>query len=186
MALPLQSFSVIEVAKPRIGEPRPSRVRADLAVAVGFSSAVRRNWESLRRHDVCFLLCVQPTGLPVRDETGKRNSFQDCFQILVRGCEVEGMLDDDGRVIEEGPEPKPAIQGSIRIFRVWLDVNQYQTGMEAVLKLGCRDPYETLNLVVRRKAKENNFKAALGTIRELMNTDCVVQSSRCVAWLRQP
>ena len=69
MALSLQSFSVIEVAKPCIGEPRPSRVRTDLAVAVGFSSAVRRNWESLRRHDVCFLICVQPTGLPVRDET---------------------------------------------------------------------------------------------------------------------
>ena len=34
--------------------------------------------------------------------------------------------------------------------------------------------YETFNVLMRRKPKENNFKAVLETIRELMNTDCVV------------
>jgi intron-binding protein aquarius len=34
--------------------------------------------------------------------------------------------------------------------------------------------YETFNIVMRRKPKENNFKAVLETIRELMNTQCVV------------
>ena len=44
----------------------------------------------------------------------------------VRGCEVEGMLDEQGRVIEEGPEPPPKISGQKRTYRVWLDCNQYQ------------------------------------------------------------
>lgn len=48
----------------------------------------------------------------------------------VRGCEIEGMLDQNGRVIEDGPEPKPVLPGEKRIFRVWLDCNQYRIDME--------------------------------------------------------
>ena len=42
---------------------------------------------------------------------------------------------------------------------------------------GClfwQDVYETFNVILRRKPKENNFKAVLETIRDLMNTNCVV------------
>lgn len=52
----------------------------------------------------------------------------------VRGCEIEGMLDEHGRVIEEGPEPKPQLEGAARTFRVWLDTNQYQKDMSNVVK----------------------------------------------------
>jgi intron-binding protein aquarius len=44
----------------------------------------------------------------------------------VRGCEIEGMLDDNGRIIEDGPDPKPELPGDKRTFRVWLDCNQYR------------------------------------------------------------
>lgn len=75
----------------------------------------------------------------------------------VRGCEVEGMLDEEGRVIEEGPEPKPHLSGKSRTFRVWLDTNQYQVDMADVVQ-GKEDVYETFNIFMRRKPKENNFK----------------------------
>ena len=39
--------------------------------------------------------------------------------VCVRGCEIEGMLDHLGRVIEEGPDPKPKIPGDQRTYRVW-------------------------------------------------------------------
>ena len=39
---------------------------------------------------------------------------------------------------------------------------------------GGEDIYSTLNLVMRRKPKENNFKAILETIHSLMNSSCVV------------
>jgi intron-binding protein aquarius len=39
---------------------------------------------------------------------------------------------------------------------------------------GAEDVYSTFNVLMRRKPKENNFKAVLETIRELMNTSCVV------------
>jgi intron-binding protein aquarius len=35
------------------------------------------------------------------------------------------------------------------------------------------DCYGGINLLIRRKAKENNFKAVLSTIRVLMNTSAV-------------
>ena len=37
-----------------------------------------------------------------------------------------------------------------------------------------QDVYESFNVIMRRKPKENNFKAVLETIRDLMNTECVV------------
>lgn len=39
---------------------------------------------------------------------------------------------------------------------------------------GSEDVYSSFNILMRRKPKENNFKAVLETIRDLMNTACVV------------
>lgn len=90
----------------------------------------------------------------------KRKSFVSQFGLeYVRGCEVEGMLDDQGKVIEEGPEPKPVLEGRKRVFRVWMDTNQYQNDMSRLVK-GAEDVYETFNVFVRRKPKENNFKVS--------------------------
>ena len=58
-------------------------------------------------------------------------------------------------------------------YRVWLDPNQYQQDMTQTM-YGKEDVYETFNIIMRRKPKENNFKAVLETIRDLMNTECVV------------
>ena len=46
--------------------------------------------------------------------------------------------------------------------------------MERTTNEGARDVYDSFNILMRRKPKENNFKAVLETIRELMNTVCVV------------
>lgn len=54
-----------------------------------------------------------------------------------------------------------------------LDCNQYKLDMDRVSQNG-EDVYDTFNILMRRKPKENNFKAVLETIRDLMNTDCVV------------
>ena len=35
----------------------------------------------------------------------------------MRGCEIEGMLDAQGKVIEEGPEPRPDLKGDTRAYR---------------------------------------------------------------------
>lgn len=56
----------------------------------------------LRKHDVCFLVTVRP-NLPYGTRFDRRQPFVEQTGLAyVRGCEVQGMLDDKGRVIEEG------------------------------------------------------------------------------------
>lgn len=173
MALPIASFTVVEVAKPRIGEKKPSRVRADVSVTLSVRNTIKEEWENLRKHDVCFLVTVRPSKL-----YGSKYNYRESFipqvgLVNVRGCEIEGLLDVNGRVIEDGIEPRSNIPGEKRTFRVWLDCNQYREDMDD-LEQGADDIYEGFNILMRRKPKENNFKAVLETIRHLMNTYCVV------------
>lgn len=58
--------------------------------------------------------------------------LQQAEIVCVRGCEVEGMLDNMGRVIEEGPDPRPVLPGQKRTYRVWLDCNQYRADLDNV------------------------------------------------------
>jgi hypothetical protein len=44
--------------------------------------------------------------------------------ISVRGCEVEGLLDDKGRLFED-QEDAIKFKGDDRAIRVWLDCNQH-------------------------------------------------------------
>ncbi|CAG10389.1 unnamed protein product [Tetraodon nigroviridis] len=174
MAQHIASFSIVEVAKRNIGESWPARVRADVTVNLNVKDHIKQEWEGLRKHDVCFLITVRP-NLVYGTRFDRRQPFlEQTGVVYVRGCEVQGMLDEKGRVIEEGPEPKPKLRGDNRTFRVWLDPNQYQQDMTSSIQSGAEDPYETFNIIMRRKPKENNFKAVLETIRNLMNTECVV------------
>ena len=94
--------------------------------------------------------------------------------VAVRGCEIEGILDENGRVTEDRPDEQPKFRDDDRTFRVWLDCNQYQADISASTSVNGVDVYETFNVFMRRNPKENNFKAVLETIRDLMNTNCVV------------
>lgn len=48
MALPISTFSVVEVGKPNVGENRPSRVRADVTVELNVADSVKMEWEGKR------------------------------------------------------------------------------------------------------------------------------------------
>ncbi len=47
MGLPISTFSVVEVGAPNVGENRPSRVRADIAVELNMADNVKREWEGI-------------------------------------------------------------------------------------------------------------------------------------------
>ncbi|KAK6049268.1 hypothetical protein COOONC_13227, partial [Cooperia oncophora] len=176
MALLLDSFQIVEVGKPFVGDKSPSVVKGEFAVNVGRRMDIKQEWENLRKHDVCFLVTCRSTQ-PVGTKYDIRKPFKDQIQVTyVRGCEIEGMMDQNGNVIEEyeAYEKRPQIQGDIRRYRVFLDPNQYRIDMENRVEKGAEDVYYTFNLVVRRDPKTNNFKAVLATMRQLLNTECVV------------
>lgn len=90
-----------------------------------------------------------------------------------------------------GPEPKPKLKGDNRTFRVWLDPNQYQQDMTSSIQSGTEDPYETFNIIMRRKPKENNFKVCspLRTSNQLslyIVSECFIFSPWALVFPTQP
>ncbi|MFH4976082.1 hypothetical protein AB6A40_002791 [Gnathostoma spinigerum] len=181
MALPIHSFQIVEVAKPLIGEKSPASVKADISVNLPRRPDIRSEWEGLRKHDVCFLVTCRPKAV-VGTKYDVRKPFKQQISVAyVRGCEIEGMLDSTGNVIEEYAiyEKLPELEGDTRTYRVQLDTNQYRLDATATQENGVEDVYYTFNLLIRRDPKTNNFKAVLATMRQLLNTECVVPD-----WLR--
>ncbi|KAJ3021256.1 hypothetical protein HKX48_008885 [Thoreauomyces humboldtii] len=199
MGCPIDHFRVGEVGTPKLGERKPSFVKADLSINVSrYTDSVRREWESLRPHDVLFLVTIQAepqtSGLKALESQeqkaaaatqGEGASFRRKFGIkYVRGCEISALLGDDGRPLDDNNQnafegqQRPRVTGFRRRFRVLLDTNQYQKDLHSVSQKN-EDVYPTFNIVMRRKPQENNFKAVLDTIRDLMQSDLVVP-----AWLQ--
>jgi intron-binding protein aquarius len=106
--------------------------------------------------------------------------------IHVRGCEVQCVMDSERTIISDpnpGKKPPRIAEGNNRIAKVWLDPAQYKIDLDRMdkkEKLNApvgqeekqsdgEDVYGSLNLIIRRKAKENNFKAVMETIRDLLN-----------------
>jgi intron-binding protein aquarius len=180
MALELSdTMRVVKVDPPKLGQGHPAQVVAEITIdLVHCGQAIRQEWDSLGEFDNLFLIGVdasQMTGepAPLIEGTERRvsdeedSTFPERFGVIaVRGCMVLHIRDEEGNILSD-----PTNQGSSssnttkRILRVALDPAQY--AMDARSKYGTK-VYESLNLVVRRHGRENNFKAVLETIRGLM------------------
>jgi len=194
MACPIQKFSIVEVTKPNLGEKVPGQVRAEAQInLLPFRGDVRGEWDAMREHDVVFLITV---ASPVQDTVSGYNAlvrdgsikkepmrgqtkwmeedetFPQRYGIVyVRGGEVYEMADEEGNLMNDPSRPEARghrPKGTVRTLRLLMDPSQYYQDMSKGDEV-----YETLNLLVRRKPKENNFKAVLETIRTLMNQAAV-------------
>lgn len=179
MALIIKDFSITEVGKPKLGERCPSRVRAKVVINMDYVRPDwRKEWEQLRKHDTCFLVSFRkpnekdPFGWPEGTFPAKHGVK------YVRGCEIEGLLDSDGKIVDENLEV-PNFTNNIRTFLVWMDCNQYKMDQDSYQSSDCLNVYGKFHLIVRRKPEKNNFKGVLETIRSLINTKFVVPE-----WLR--
>ncbi|XP_046911562.2 RNA helicase aquarius [Dermatophagoides farinae] len=172
MAIPIDSFHITEIGSARIGEDKPSRVRGEIIVNLNVKKSIKAEWESLRKHDVCFLISVRPETKPGTPYNYNEPFIPQVGLTYVRGCEIEGMLDVQGRLVDETLGERPQFDTDYRTYRVLLDTNQFKIDNQDSNKFN--DIYDSFNILVRRKPKENNFKAVLETIRDLMNTKCVV------------
>ena len=193
MATPVSGFSVTQVRKPNVGEEVPAAVKGEVRFNLSrYNGAVRREWDALREHDVVFLLTIR---MPAKaqdddddeDSTGEEAaaeqandelSFAKRFGIVcVRGGEVYAIEDEAGNPMNDpfaqrdGSAPAAPV-GSKRKIRLRLDAAQYHADLARTASGGA-DMYETFNVLLRRKPKENNFKAVLETIRDVMNVAAV-------------
>jgi intron-binding protein aquarius len=178
---PLTMTRILEIVPPLVGDDKPSAVRAEIALDVSrLSDNVRREWESLRPDDVVFLLAVQASDDSPMITNGATapSDAQKLGINYLRAAEVIQVLDDKGRsirdqVMQNGHAPK------IRRIQVKIDAAVYRDDLERV-RSGKPDIYEGINLIVRRKGRENNFKPILESIQSLTLSDVPLAS-----WLHE-
>ncbi|KGQ04566.1 Intron-binding protein aquarius [Beauveria bassiana D1-5] len=175
MALPISKPAIIDVVPALIGELKPSMVKAEVSFDVRkLGDHVRKEWDSLRPDDVVFLLSVEP---PADDAITNGFSPSELERIgvsSVRAAEVIRVTDDKGR---HGKEPR-SCDGKRRI-ELKLDSQTYAKDA-ALAAAGKRDVYGSVNLLLRRGRRENNFKPVLETIRDLVLSDAPLPS-----WLHE-
>lgn len=98
--------------------------------------------------------------------------------VYVRGGEVVEVRDAKDRLMNDftgrvQPDQRFPPDGLKRTLVLSMDAAQYSLDV-ARAEAGSEDVYATFNILMRRKSKENNFKAVLDSIRDLMNEDCVM------------
>lgn len=173
MALPISSPSLLSVGAPLVGENVPSYVRSEIVLELDHEmEPIRREWERLRPGDVLFLLSVQDD---VRNGDASTSSALRSHGVkYIRCCEVVQVFDTEGRPLEvaerlaQQDELEAIKIGRRRRLHVNLDpVAYFEDG-----KSKSRDAiYDSINLLIRRQSKENNFKAVLNTIRDMLTTN---------------
>ncbi|GMH30504.1 hypothetical protein Nepgr_032347 [Nepenthes gracilis] len=181
MAVPIREFKITEVKQPNIGEVKPAAVTADVTFSISsYRAQIRSEWNALKEHDVMFLLSINPSFEPLSPEEAANATVPQRLGLqCVRGCEIIEIRDEEGNLMNDftgrikRDEWKPP-KGELRTVTVALDTAQYHMDVTDIAEKGSEDVYGTFNVLMRRKPKENNFKAILESIRDLMNETCIV------------
>lgn len=175
MAIPIEKPAIIEVGQARVGSTTPSFVRAEVILDVSrLTEAICKDWDSLRTGDVVYLLAVR--ALSSRTLTnGHANGYSRKNQEIacLRCAEVVQVLDENGRALREiqngqtnGHGPKPRR----RRLLINIDSTTYKRDLER-LAAGKSDVYASVNVIVRRQGRENNFKPILETNQKLVRSE---------------
>lgn len=175
----------MEAAPAKVGYDQPAYVRAEITLNVSkLADTIRHDWDSLRQGDIIYLLTVESIEASRKLTNGHsaQGGEKASGLIALRTAEVVQLLDENGRSIRE---PRPDNMNGygnrprIRRLIVNLDPSAFKADGELREK-GRPDVYESLNIVVRRNQRENNFKRILETIQSLALSDVPIP-----AWLQE-
>ena len=151
-----------------------ARVGLSAMVAGGEGEDEREEDSGRRRVDDDAFIGGGGVGGDDTTDSWQRLQEEGNVIVYVRGCEVRQVIDESGKVIGERDEDgkQHHAVGSVRTYRVTLDPAQYTLDMQRVQahpeEPEGEDVYTTFNLLIRRKAKENNFKGVLAAIRDVL------------------
>ena len=173
--------SVLEVAPPKVGFDEPAYVRAEITLNTSqLTDQVRKEWDALYPGDVVYLLEVRPSDEAPAISNGHTisDSARRSGLALLRTAEVVQVLDENCRPIRDKASGQingyPRNAGHRKLI-VNIDALAYKFDEERKSK-GRPDVYETINVVMRRKGRENNFKRILESIKDLTLSDVPVPS----------
>jgi intron-binding protein aquarius len=174
MALPITKPAILEALPPLVGDDKPAVVKAEIALDVSrLADNIRREWDSLRPDDVVFLLAVQaPDDSKMITNGGSTPSDAQKIGLkYLRAAEITQVLDDNGRPLRDfNGQTNGHGRPRTRRLQVKLDATMFKEDMARV-NSGKPNIYDSINLIVRRRGRENNFKPILESIRSLTLSD---------------
>lgn len=176
MAIPISKPAIIEVSPPKVGKSHPAKVEVEVSLDVSrLSPAIRREWETLRQDDIVYLAAVQPrdsTTPALTNGHGQAGELPPSGLKHLRCAEVVQVLDENSKPLRDVREQADGFSSRARQRRLLLrlDAEAYQADKEQADK-GKPDIYESINLLVRRRGRENNFKPVLQSIKHLALSD---------------
>lgn len=176
MALPISKPAIIDEALPKVGEEHPAKVEVEVSLDVGrLTPNVRREWETLHAHDIVYLVAVEGSD----ESTGFSNGHSAPDSASrdgvkhIRCAEVIQVQDDNGRMLrDQKPDRSDGYEARVRQRRILLrlDPVAFHTDKNHT-SAGKPDVYESINLIIRRKGRENNFRSILESIKHLALSD---------------
>lgn len=89
--LPLESFNIVTIANPSLGETRPAHVIADATYDISNARdfKLKREWEEFREHDILFMLTIRAKyKMGENPPHTQACSAEDYCLEYIRGCEV--------------------------------------------------------------------------------------------------
>ena len=176
MAIPIEKPAIIDVVPPRVGETYPTHVRAEVILNVErMNYSVRREWETLKPNDVVFLLAIQPPSSMMNGHTDISAEMHGLVHLRV--AEVVQVQDENGRFLRDRQEEMNGGFRRVQQRRLILNLDTasfYRDTREH--KDAKSDVYGSINLIVRRRGRENNFKPILESIRHLTLSDAPAPS----------
>ncbi|KAJ5895369.1 hypothetical protein N7495_007060 [Penicillium taxi] len=178
MAIPISKPAIIEVAPAKVGSMNPAFVRAEISIEVGrLADHIRKEWEALRPDDVVYLMAVESVS-PAQLGDLDNDTSDGPRMTHLRTAEIVQVLDEKGRSLRQsapgqsnGYHPRPRV---LKLL-VNLDAAAYKADVNQQA-LGKPEVYPLINIVARRKGRENNFKSILETIQKLIVSDIVLPS----------
>lgn len=177
MAIPISKPAIIEVAPAKVGSPNPAFVRAEIAIEVGrLADHIRKEWESLRPDDVIYLLAVQPSS--ATRFAGADQNADGPRMTYLRTAEIVQVLDEQGRALRQpasGQSNGYHSRPRVRRLLVNLEPSVFKADKNRQTQ-GKPDVYSLVNVVARRKGRENNFKSILETMQKLIVSDVALPS----------
>jgi intron-binding protein aquarius len=181
MAIPISKPGIVDVAPSLVGEEYPAYVRAEIILDVSrLQFPVRKDWESLRPDDVVFLIAAEePEDVTMKDGVDQQDTGEQLGIRKVRSASVVQIQDENGRPLRDQQNMDGAPRARQRRLIVHIDAKQYQNDMDRVAQ-GRPNVYEQINLVVRRRGRENNFRPILESVRRLTLSDIPAPS-----WLQE-
>ncbi|KAK9454432.1 P-loop containing nucleoside triphosphate hydrolase protein [Dipodascopsis uninucleata] len=173
MAQKISQPSILDVGPARVGENHPSMVLAEIYLELDtVKPDILAEWDALRPGDVVFLICLQSPDAKAATELEKIGIK------YVRAAELVNIYDhnykhlysyrkDDesnsSNLLSSGNNSSKVLHGRLakrRRLQVNIDPLTYKADPPSV--------YQKINFIFRRRQRENNFKAILDCIKELM------------------